>query len=194
MSQLRETFIEELKDLYDAEHQLTKALPKLSKAAEHHELKDAFDSHLEETQGQIERLDQVFECFDETPKRKTCKGMQGLIKEGEEIIQDEEGDAALICAAQKAEHYEIAAYGSLVSWAKLLGEDEAAQILEEGLEEEKQADEKLTQIAESTINVEESEGEAEDSEKSQPSRRGGMSQKGRGRRQTSGKRGAYASR
>ena len=155
----RETFIEELKDLYDAEKQITKALPKMAKAAEHDELREAFETHLEETENQIERLEKVFELFDETPKGKKCKAMEGLVAEGKELIEEEEGDAALICAAQKVEHYEIASYGSLISWARLLGEDEAADLLEETLAEEEQADEKLTDIAESTINVEEAEGD-----------------------------------
>lgn len=162
MSDLRETFIEELKDLYDAEKQISKALPKMAKAAEHEELKEAFETHLEETQGQIERLEKVFQLFDETPKGKKCKAMEGLVEEGKDLIDEEEGDAALICAAQKIEHYEIASYGSLISWARLLGEDEAADLLEETLGEEEQTDEKLTDVAESTINVEESEGAEEE--------------------------------
>ena len=170
MSDLRQTFIEELKDLYDAEKQITKALPKMAKAAENEELKEAFETHLEETEGQIERLERVFELFDETPKGKKCKAMDGLVAEGRELIEEEEGDAALICAAQKIEHYEIASYGSLVSWARLLGEDEAADILEETLGEEEQADEKLTDLAESVINVEEAEGEEEEQEETTSSR------------------------
>ncbi|MBC8094914.1 MAG: DUF892 family protein [Akkermansiaceae bacterium] len=161
MSDLRETFIEELKDLYDAEKQITKALPKMIKAAEHEELKEALQAHLEETGVQIERLEKVFELFDETPKSKKCKAMEGLVAEGKELIEEEEGDAAMICAAQKIEHYEIASYGSLVSWARLLGEDAAADLLEETLGEEEQADEKLTEIAESTINAEEAEGDTD---------------------------------
>jgi ferritin-like metal-binding protein YciE len=164
MSDLRETFIEELKDLYDAEKQLTKALPKMSKAAEHEDLKEAFDTHLEETEGHIERLEKVFEMFDEQPKGKKCKAMEGLIAEGKELIEEQEGDAALICAAQKVEHYEIASYGSLISWARLLSEDEAADLLEETLNEEEQTDEKLTDLAESVINVEEARGEGEGEE------------------------------
>src|ERR1043166_5749939 len=126
MSELRETFITELKDLYDAEKQITRALPKLAKAAEDDGLREAFETHLEETEEHINRLDRVFKLFGEPPKGKKCKGMEGLLEEGREMIAEDEGDAALICAAQKVEHYEIAAYGSLVSWAKLLGEDDAA--------------------------------------------------------------------
>lgn len=157
MSTLRDTFLEELADLYDAEKQLMKALPKMAKAAEHEELKRAFETHLEETEEQVNRLERVFEIFDETPKGKKCKGMKGLLEEGEELIKADEGDAALICAAQKVEHYEIAAYGSLLSWAKLMGEEDAADLLDETLEEEKATDEKLTETAEQSINVEESE-------------------------------------
>jgi len=170
MSDLRETFIEELKDLYDAEKQITKALPKMAKAAEHEELKEAFETHLEETQGHIERLEKVFELFDETPKGKKCKAMEGLVAEGKELIDEEEGDAAFICAAQKVEHYEIASYGSLISWARLLGEDEAADLMEETLGEEEQTDEKLTEVAESTINVEEAEGEESEEEETTTAR------------------------
>lgn len=170
MSALRETFIEELKDLYDAEKQLLKALPKMAKAAENEELKAAFEAHMEETENQIERLDQVFEAFGETPKGKKCKGMQGLIEEAQDLIKEDEGDAALICAAQKAEHYEIAAYGSLRAWAELLEETEAADLLQETLDEEKATDEKLTEIAETAANPEEEaeEGEAEEEEEDEP--------------------------
>ncbi|HHY85178.1 MAG TPA: ferritin-like domain-containing protein [Verrucomicrobia bacterium] len=170
MSNLRETFINELRDLYDAEKQITKALPKMAKAAEHEELKQAFEMHLEETQGQIQRLEQVFKIFGETPKGKKCKAMEGLIEEAKELIEDEEGDAALICAAQKVEHYEIASYGSLVAWADLLEEDDARELLEETLSEEEQADEKLTEIAESSINAAQSE-EEEKEEHTNPRRR-----------------------
>lgn len=159
MSKLRETFLNQLMDIYDAEKQLVKALPKVAKAAEHEELKAAFESHLEETEGHVERLEQVFEIIGESAKGKKCQAMAGLLEEGQELIKDEEGDAALICAAQKIEHYEIAGYGCLHTWARLLGEDDAADLLEETLEEERSADEKLTELAESIINVEESEGE-----------------------------------
>ena len=157
MSNLRETFIEELKDLYDAEKQIIKALPKMIKAAEHDDLKTAFEMHLEESEEQIHRLEKVFKLFGEPAKAKKCKGMEGLLEEGKEQIQDEEGDAALICAAQKVEHYEIASYGSLISWARLLEAEEAVELLEQTLNEEEQADEKLTQIAESIVNPEEAE-------------------------------------
>jgi len=168
---LRETFVEELKDLYDAEKQLLKALPKMAKAAQHEELKAAFETHLEETQNHIQRLEEVFEAFGETAKGKKCKAMQGLVEEGQDLIDEEEGDAALICAAQKIEHYEIASYGSLRTWAEMLEEDEAVDLLQETLDEEKATDEKLTEIAESAANPEEAEGEeGEEAEEEAPTR------------------------
>jgi ferritin-like metal-binding protein YciE len=170
MSDLRETFIEELKDLYDAEKQLVKALPKMAKAAEHEELKAAFEEHLEQTQTHVERLEKVFEAFEETAKGKKCKAMQGLVEEGEDVIKEEQGDAALICAAQKVEHYEIASYGSLRTWAEMLGEDEAVDLLQETLDEEKETDERLTEIAEDAANPEEAEGESEEQESEEPAR------------------------
>ena len=153
MSTLRETFFSELADVYDAEKQLLKALPKMAKAAEHGELKDAFKSHLEETQRHVERLEQVFEMFDRPAKGKKCKAMQGLIEEGSEIINDEEGDAAIICAAQKVEHYEIAAYGTAHAFAEKLGLDEVAELLQSTLDEETETDEKLTTLSD-TVNDE----------------------------------------
>lgn len=168
MSDLRKTFTEELKDLYDAEKQLLKALPKMAKAAQHEELRAAFESHREETETHVERLEQVFEIFGETAKAKKCKAMQGLIEEAQDLIEEEEGDAALICAAQKVEHYEIASYGSLRAWAELLEESDAVDLLEETLDEETAADEKLTEIAESAANVEEAEGEEEEEEEEEP--------------------------
>ncbi|HWF20239.1 MAG TPA: ferritin-like domain-containing protein [Verrucomicrobiae bacterium] len=162
MSKLRETFLQELMDIYDAEKQLVKALPKVAKAAEHEELKTAIESHLEETEEHVERVERVFEIIGETAKGKKCQAMMGLLEEGQEIIKEKEGDAALICAAQKIEHYEIASYGCLTTWARILGEDEAADVLEETLDEEKNADDKLTSLAESIINEEESQGEQEE--------------------------------
>ena len=162
MNSLRETFLEELADLYDAEKQLVKALPKMAKAAEHDDLRSGFEEHLEQTEEHVNRLEQVFEKMGSKAKSKRCKGMMGLIEEGQERIKEKAGDAALICAAQKVEHYEIAAYGSLKSWAKLLEEEDVADLLEETLDEEKETDHKLTDAAESLINVEESEGEDEE--------------------------------
>jgi len=172
MNELRETFVEELKDVYDAEKQLLKALPKMAKAAEHEELKEAFEMHLHETEEHVRRLEQVFKLMNQPAKGKKCKAMQGLVEEGEELIDEEEGDAALICAAQKVEHYEIASYGSLESWAKLMGEQEVADLVGETLSEEKAADEKLTGIAEQTINIEENEEEEEEEHAGQQRRRG----------------------
>ena len=169
MSELRQTFIEELKDLYDAEKQILKALPKMAKAAQNEELRAAFEEHQEQTQTHVERLERVFEAFEETPKAKKCKAMQGLVEEAQDLIEEEEGDAALICAAQKVEHYEIASYGSLRAWAEMLDQDEAVELLEETLDEEKETDEKLTEIAESAANPEEAEGENE-GEEEQPAR------------------------
>jgi len=170
MSGLRETFVEELKDLYDAEKQLLKALPKMAKAANHEELKAAFEEHRDQTETHVERLEKVFEIFDETAKGKKCKAMQGLVEEAQELIDDEQGDAALICAAQKVEHYEIASYGSLRAWAELLEESDAVDVLEETLDEEKTADEKLSEIAQSAANPDEQEEASEGMEEEQPAR------------------------
>jgi ferritin-like metal-binding protein YciE len=180
MGNLRETFVDELRDLFDAEKQLLKALPKLANAAENEELKAAFEQHVEETEGQIERLNEVFQLFDEEPKGKKCKAMEGLVAEGSDVIEEEAGDAALIAAAQKAEHYEIASYGSLAAWAKLLGEDQAMELLEQTLEEEKATDEKLTELAETAVNLEE-EQEGEEEEGSEPAAKAGSKSKSRSR-------------
>lgn len=161
MSTLRETFLEELGTIYDAEKQLLKALPKMAQAAEHEDLRRAFEEHLEQTESQAERLEQVFEVIGEEPHTKACRAMQGLIQEADALIKEHHGDATLICIAQKIEHYEIASYGSLQSWARLLGEEDAADLLEETLDEERDTDERLTETAESAINVEEPEGEEE---------------------------------
>ena len=162
MSTLREAFIETLKDTYDGEHQILKALPKVIKNVENDELKEALESHLEETREHAKRLEQVFEIFDESPKRKKCNGMAGLITEGEEVMDENEGEAALILALQKVEHYEIAAYGALVAWAKVLEEEKAATILQKTLAEEKHANQELNDIAQETINLaEEQNDEAE---------------------------------
>jgi ferritin-like metal-binding protein YciE len=166
MNELTELFLDELADIYNAETQLTKALPKMAKAANSDDLREAFESHLAETKEQIERLKQVFQAFDKTAKGKKCKAMEGLLAEGEEILSEHKDsvclDAALISAAQKVEHYEIASYGCLATWAKLLGNDEAVSLLQETLDEEKQTDEKLTELAESQSNLEASGDESED--------------------------------
>lgn len=155
MSTLRETFLEELSDIYDAENQLVKALPKMARAAKNADLKAGFEKHLKETQEHVNRLEQVFDAFDEKVSGKKCKAMQGLVAEGEELIEEDAGDVALICAAQKVEHYEIAAYGSLKAWAEVLKQKSAAELLDETLEEERATDEKLTEVAVEAVNIEE---------------------------------------
>jgi len=158
---LKELYVDELKDLYNAENQLVKALPKMAKAASSEELRAGFEEHLEQTKSHVQRLEQIFEMLDESPKGKKCKGMEGLIEEGSEIMEEDfEGallDAALIGAAQRVEHYEIAAYGTVRAFAEELGESEHASLLAETLEEEKETDEKLTELAKQ-INVEADEG------------------------------------
>jgi ferritin-like metal-binding protein YciE len=153
---LHDAFIDELRDTYDAERQLTKALAKLAKTATAPALRDAFESHLEETQGQIERLEQVFETLDEKARGKHCEGIAGIIEEGKSIMEedfdDTTMDACLIAAGQRAEHYEMAAYGTLVAWARAMGHAEAADLLQETLDEEKAADKKLSGLAEGGIN------------------------------------------
>lgn len=153
---LHDMFIDELRDAYDAEKQLTKALPKLARATVSDELREAFESHLTETEGHVTRLEQVFESLEEKPRGKHCDGIAGIIEEGksviEEDIEEDAVDACLIAAGQRAEHYEIAAYGTLIAWAKAMGHTEAAELLEETLKEEKSADEKLTSLAEGGIN------------------------------------------
>lgn len=161
---LRELYVEELKDLFSAENQLTKALPKMAKAASSAELRQGFEGHLEQTRGHVERLQQIFQMLGEKGTGKKCLGMEGLVKEGAEIIgddfEDAVMDAALISAAQRVEHYEIAGYGTVIAYAELLGESEQASLLRETLQEEKETDEKLTELAKE-INV---EAQREDSE------------------------------
>jgi ferritin-like metal-binding protein YciE len=151
-----DAFLDELRDTYDAERQITKALPKMIKAASSDELRTAFESHLEETRAQVERLEQVFELLEEKVRGKHCDGMAGIIEEGKAIMGEEFDettmDACLIAAAQRVEHYEMAAYGTLVAWARQMGHNDAAELLEQTLEEEKAADEKLTACADSGIN------------------------------------------
>ena len=153
---LHEMLVDELKDLYHAEKQLTKALPKMVKAAENDDLREAFEMHLEETEEQINRLEEVFAALGEKVRAKPCPGMAGIIQEATETLQeDAEGavmDAAIIAAAQRAEHYEIGAYGTCIEWARLMGHRDVVSLLEQTLEEEKAADKKLTMLAESEIN------------------------------------------
>ena len=158
---LHDAFIEELRDTYDAEKQLTKALPKIAKAATSPDLRAAIEAHLEETKGHVERLEEVFASLDEKVRGKHCEGIAGIIEEGKSIMEEEFDeatmDACLIAAAQRSEHYEMAAYGTLIAWAKAMGHNDAAELLEQTLEEEKAADEKLTSIAEAGINREAAE-------------------------------------
>jgi ferritin-like metal-binding protein YciE len=155
---LKELFIDELKDIYWAEKHLTKALPKMAKAATSEELRGAFEDHLEVTMTQIERLEEVFELLEIPARAKKCEGMEGLVKESQSIMEEmpkgtAARDAGLIISAQKVEHYEIAAYGSLVQLAKTMGMQEISEILNETLEEEKETDQLLTELAVSGINI-----------------------------------------
>ena len=153
---LHDAFIDELRDMYNAEKQITKALPKMVKAATTAPLADAFNAHLKETQGQITRLEKVFESLDEPVKSKTCDGMTGILEEGKDLMSEDFDeaamDAALIAAAQKVEHYEIGSYGTLIAWAEAMGHDEAARLLKQTLAEEEAADEKLSALATGGIN------------------------------------------
>ena len=176
---LHDAFIEELRDTYDAEKQLIKALPRLAKAAASTDLRAAFESHLEETKGHVERLEQVFQSLEEKPRGKHCEGIAGIIEEGKSMMGEEFDeatmDAVLIAAGQRAEHYEMAAYGTLIAWAESMGHTEALNLLQEILEEEKAADQKLTSLAESGINQEAAEAahgedDEEEEEEEAPSR------------------------
>jgi ferritin-like metal-binding protein YciE len=153
---LHDAFIDELRDAYDAEKQLTKALPKLAKKSSSDELKTAFEDHLKETENHVKRLEQVFESIGEKASGKHCDGIAGIIEEGKNVMEEDFDefamDACLIAGGQRAEHYEMAAYGTLIAWAKAMAHDEAVDLLEQTLEEEKLADEKLTSISESGIN------------------------------------------
>lgn len=178
---LRELYIDELKDLYSAETQLVKALPKLAKAATNDDLRQGFEEHLRQTSEHVSRLEEIFESLGEKPTGKKCLGMEGLVKEGAETMEEDyEGDlmdAALIGAAQRVEHYEIAGYGTVRAFAEVLGETEHVSLLEQTLEEEKETDEKLTELAEQInsqaegtdgTDAEGEEVESEDGEESRP--------------------------
>jgi ferritin-like metal-binding protein YciE len=158
LNTLEQLYISELRDLYSAENQLLKALPKMAKGASSPELKDAFEKHLEQTKGHVERLEQIFQQLAESPKGKTCHGMKGLIEEGAETLkedgEDSVLDAGIIVAAQKVEHYEIAGYGSVRTFANLLGKDEEAKLLQSTLDEEAETNEILNGLAESIVNPE----------------------------------------
>ena len=162
LESLETLYIEELRDIYNAENQLLKALPKMAKAAASEELKQAFEEHLQQTEGHIERLDEIFEKLDKKPTGKTCKAMKGLVEEGSEIMKEEGEDhvldAGLIAAAQKVEHYEIASYGTVRTWAEMLGEEDAAELLQQTLDEEGETDKRLTELAEEIVNVEAAAG------------------------------------
>jgi len=169
---LHDAFLDELRDAYDAEKQLTKALTKMAKAASSMELRTAFESHLEETRGHVDRLERVFGSLDEKIRGKHCDGIAGIIEEGKSVMEEDFDestmDACLIAAGQRAEHYEMAAYGTLVAWARGMGHTEAADLLEQTLDEEKAADRKLTKLAEGGINQEAADAahpEQEDEEK-----------------------------
>jgi ferritin-like metal-binding protein YciE len=157
LESLHDLFVDELKDLYNAEHQLLKALPKMAKAASSSQLAKAFTDHLEETKGQVDRLEKVFKELDASPKGKTCKAMEGLLKEGKEAMDEGADpsvrDAALIAAAQRVEHYEMAGYGCVRTFARSLGFEKAARLLQATLDEEGAADHKLTKLAETVINA-----------------------------------------
>ncbi|MDB5340245.1 MAG: hypothetical protein JWN70_5864 [Planctomycetaceae bacterium] len=156
LNALRDLFVDELRDVLSAEKQLLKALPKMAKAATSPDLRKGFETHLAQTETHVERLVQVFESIGQTARAKTCKAMKGLIEEGSELMEEDADsdvmDAALIAAAQKVEHYEIATYGTLATWAKLLGQKKAVSLLVQTLSEEKATDEKLSQLAETTVN------------------------------------------
>jgi ferritin-like metal-binding protein YciE len=176
---LHDAFVDEVRDTYDAERQLTKALPKMAKAATSPELQEAFTSHLEETNGQIERLVKVFELLDEKVRGKRCDGMAGIIEEGASVMEEDFDeatmDACLIAAGQRAEHYEMAAYGTLVAWANAMGHSEVAALLQETLDEEKSADQKLSGLAEGGMNEaaaagEDGDGDDEEEEEASPAK------------------------
>jgi ferritin-like metal-binding protein YciE len=174
---LKELYIDELRDIYNAENQLVKALPQMAKAATSDDLRAGFEEHLEQTKGHVQRLEQIFAELDEKPTGKKCKGMEGLVEEGKDVIDEEEGevlDAGLISAAQRAEHYEIAAYGCVRIYANLLGEADAAELLNQTLEEEKETDRKLTSLA-GKSNVEASAQEGQEDPQSAGAKREGKS-------------------
>jgi ferritin-like metal-binding protein YciE len=186
MNTLRDLYIDELKDLWSAEKQLVKALPRMAKAANDPELSKAFLTHLRQTEQQVRRLEQVFEDLGESPRGKKCIGMEGLIEEGQELIKERPDpdvlDAGLIAKAQHIEHYEIAGYGTVRTYAQLLGSDRQAQLLQQTLDEEGETDKLLTQLAESSINIEAATAEGDEDEESEETTRGA---RGRSEREVS---------
>jgi ferritin-like metal-binding protein YciE len=185
---LQELYVEQLRDLYSAENQLVKALPKMAKAAQSEALRKGFEQHLAQTKGHVDRLEQIFSAMDESPKGRKCAGMEGLVEEGEEVIREQSGsdalDSGLIASAQRVEHYEIAGYGTVRTFAELLGDDEAVNLLQQTLDEEKETDEKLTELAKQ-VNVQamNSGGKSEvDEEGAESMRRGKRSGKAKSAR------------
>lgn len=194
---LHEAFVHEIRDIYDGERQITRALPKMIKKATSEDLRAALEEHLEQTQGQLERLEQVFASLDENVRGKRCEGIAGLVEEAktmmEEDMDDAAMDASLVGAGQKVEHYEMATYGTLVAWARAMGHEEAAELLQQTLDEEKAADEKLNSIAEGGLNQEAADlahGEDEEGEEEEDEDEDGSSQS---RRRTSGRSAKVAS-
>ena len=197
LDSLYDLFLEELKDIYSAEKQALRTLPRMAKAAQAPRLKQAFERHARETEGHIERLERIFEMLEERGAGKKCKGMEGLVEEGRELLEEDGDpaviDAALISAAQRVEHYEIAAYGTARTFAEQLGHHDAAQLLQQTLEEEKAADEKLTAIAESFVNEQSAnEGEGEEEEDEEEESEQPASRQGSARKQKAGNGGARA--
>jgi len=182
MKTLKDLFLDELADMYDAEHRIVKALPKLAKAATCPDLRAALEAHLKETEGHVQKLEQVFQSFGEKARAKTCEATKGLLEEGDEVAAEFKGspaiNAALISAAQRVEHYEIASYGCLGEWAGLLGNEQAAELLHEILGEEKAADEKLTELARAGNNEEAMEGNHNGSKEEASSERPAGSRRG----------------
>lgn len=188
MDSFDKLYVDQLRDMYNAEKQLTKALPKMAKAASNRELRSAIEEHLEVTKRQVERLEEVFRGLGRPATGKTCKGMAGVIEEGQEILEEDLEpdvmDAAIIAAAQKVEHYEIASYGTLRTFAETKGDTKSARILQEILEEEKEADRRLTEIAESSVNVSAESAEEEEWEEEGVEGREGRTSPRAGTRQT----------
>ena len=189
LSSLQDLWIEELRDLYSAENQLIKALPKMAKAATNSELRRGFEKHLAETKVHAERLEQIFDKLGKSPKGKTCKAMKGLVEEGKEVMEedmeDEVMDAALIAAAQRVEHYEIAGYGTARTWARMIGLDAHADVLQTTLDEEEETDRLLTDVAEAMVNARALEGGDREVQRS-ASRESGSSNTGGSRRSSQG--------
>ncbi len=192
MGTLHDAFLDELRDAYDAEKQLTKALPKLAKAATSTKLRTAFETHLQETQGQIARLEQVFQSLNEPVRGKHCDGIAGIIEEGKSVMEEDFDeitmDACLIASGQRAEHYEMAAYGTLVAWAQAMGHTQAVKLLQQTLDEEKAADKKLTGLAEGGINQGAADAAQSDEEEAAPAVVGAAAKKTATSKATTGNR------